>query len=271
MNAATMADRPPGDAAAGPARRGPGLPPCRGLRLLVSVRDVDEALAAAAGGADLIDLKEPSRGALGGLEPALAGDIVRALRAAGAHQPVSATIGDHAPDWSPETLVARIEATAAAGVDWVKVGLGGAGMSRPLAWLAALAGLEAPVVPVLIVDRGLDRELWAAACRRFPMLMLDTADKQGGSLFERLDAPTLRHAVETAHAHGAAVGLAGALRFAHLPALQALGPDYAGFRSAVCAGPREGRLDAGRVARLRALASAMAPAASPADPSKAAR
>ena len=39
-------------------------------RLLVSVRSVDEALVAAAGGADFIDLKEPSQGALGGLPEA---------------------------------------------------------------------------------------------------------------------------------------------------------------------------------------------------------
>nr|WP_231497814.1 (5-formylfuran-3-yl)methyl phosphate synthase [Methylibium sp. T29-B] len=35
------------------------------MRLLVSVRNVEEALAAAAAGVDFIDLKEPSAGALG--------------------------------------------------------------------------------------------------------------------------------------------------------------------------------------------------------------
>ena len=33
--------------------------------LLVSVRSADEAIAALAGGADVIDVKEPNRGALG--------------------------------------------------------------------------------------------------------------------------------------------------------------------------------------------------------------
>ena len=37
------------------------------MRLLISVRSVDEALLVAANGADFIDLKEPREGALGGL------------------------------------------------------------------------------------------------------------------------------------------------------------------------------------------------------------
>jgi hypothetical protein len=48
------------------------------------------------------------------------------------------------------------------------------------------------------------------------------------------------------------VGLAGALRLADLPALVRLGPDFAGFRSAVCDGSREGRLDPGRLEALHA-------------------
>ncbi len=52
------------------------------MRLLVSVRSVDEALLAAASGADFIDLKEPGQGALGGLPVASIVAIVAALRSA---------------------------------------------------------------------------------------------------------------------------------------------------------------------------------------------
>lgn len=43
--------------------------------LLVSVRDAREARLALAGGVDLIDIKEPSRGALGGADPAIWRDV----------------------------------------------------------------------------------------------------------------------------------------------------------------------------------------------------
>ena len=46
------------------------------MRLLVSVADAAEARAALAGGADIIDAKEPRHGALGAVAP----DVLRAIR-----------------------------------------------------------------------------------------------------------------------------------------------------------------------------------------------
>ena len=39
------------------------------MKLLVSVSNADEAFAAVEGGADIIDAKDPSRGALGPVSP----------------------------------------------------------------------------------------------------------------------------------------------------------------------------------------------------------
>ena len=55
-------------------------------KMLVSVRNVAEALMAAEGGADFIDLKEPRDGALGGLPPATIAAVVAALRRQGPHR-----------------------------------------------------------------------------------------------------------------------------------------------------------------------------------------
>jgi uncharacterized protein (UPF0264 family) len=84
--------------------------------------------------------------------------------------------------------------------------------------------------------------------------MADTADKRAGSLFDAVSRVTLAHFVSQARAAHVMVGLAGALRLEHAQVLAALAPDFAGFRSAVCAGDRSGALDA---ARLRELASAL--------------
>ncbi len=65
--------------------------------MLASVRSLDEALIALEGGADLIDLKEPSRGALGALDHAAVRICVQAI---GGRRPVSATIGDLPVDGS---------------------------------------------------------------------------------------------------------------------------------------------------------------------------
>lgn len=220
-------------------------------RMLVSVRSVDEALLAARGGADFIDLKEPSDGALGGLPVATIGAIVGALRAHGIGLPVSATIGD-LPMQALDRIRAQVDAVGACGVDYVKVGI----ERGPEAFvvLDALAACTWPVVPVFIADRGLDATLIARACALdFPGLMVDTADKLAGSLFDAVPMADLRAFVAEVRASGRMAGAAGALRVAHVPLLQALAPDFAGFRSAVCVADRKTALCPERLAALAAL------------------
>lgn len=222
------------------------------IRLLVSVRSVDEALAAAAGGADFIDLKEPGRGALGGLPVTTILEIVEALRRQGSRLPVSATIGD-LPMHDLPAIQAQVHAVGECGVDYVKVGIERNAEAAPvLSWLSHCGH---PVVPVFIADRGIEATLVAHALQLgFPGLMADTADKRAGSLFDVMDPHALKAFVEPVRARGVMVGLAGALRLQHLPALAGLAPDFAGFRSAVCAGERSAALEP---ALLRALVAAL--------------
>ncbi|MGD9835957.1 MAG: (5-formylfuran-3-yl)methyl phosphate synthase, partial [Piscinibacter sp.] len=112
------------------------------IRLLVSVRSVDEALLAAEGGADFIDLKEPAQGALGGLPEATILDIVAALRERGSTLPVSATIGD-VPMHELDEILARVARVGACGVDIVKVGI--ERVPAAGAVLRALAGCGRPL------------------------------------------------------------------------------------------------------------------------------
>jgi uncharacterized protein (UPF0264 family) len=220
-------------------------------RMLVSVRSVDEALLAARDGADFIDLKEPSDGALGGLPVATIGAIVGALRAHGIGLPVSATIGD-LPMHALDRIRAQVDAVGACGVDYVKVGIERG--PEAFAVLDALAACGWPVVPVFIADRGLDSALIAhASALDFPGLMVDTADKLAGSLFDAVPMADLRAFVAKVRASGRMAGAAGALRVAHIPLLQALAPDFAGFRSAVCVADRKTALCPERLAALAAL------------------
>lgn len=213
------------------------------IRLLASVRDCGEALAAASGGADFIDLKEPSDGALGGLPPARIREIVAALRNAHPALPLSATIGDYPADAADE-IDARVDAVGACGVDYVKVGVAGGDTRAQRALLARLADSPWAVVPVFIADHGLDPALVEAACRLpFPALMADTEDKRAGSLFDCVSEAALAAFVERVRGAGKLVGLSGALREHHLPRLALLAPDFAGFRGALCDGARTGVLD----------------------------
>lgn len=221
------------------------------MRLLVSVRSPAEALLAAEGGADFIDLKEPRDGALGALPMATIRAIVQVLRERGIGLPISATIGDVGMHQAA-LIAARVEAVGACGVDYVKVGIERS--PRAAEVLDMLAGSRHAVVPVFIADAGLDVELVAQACRLgFPAVMADTADKRAGSLFACADSSDLQRFIATVRQAGKLVGLAGALRLPDLPTLRQLAPDFAGFRSAVCGGDRASALEAQKVRDLAEL------------------
>lgn len=222
------------------------------VQALVSVRTVEEALLAAQAGVPLIDLKEPRAGALGALPPEILRDIVAALRGAGCRAEISATVGDLLAD-DPAALLRQVAATAACGVDVVKVGLWPLGPAREL--LAALSRFmrdaKVGIVPVLLADPLFSEALLGAACEEpFTAIMLDTRDKPAGSLLERLPPLDLRRFVARVRGAGRRVGLAGALRLSDVPRLKALRPDFAGFRTAVCEGQRGGPLSVQAVEQL---------------------
>ncbi|MGF6504440.1 (5-formylfuran-3-yl)methyl phosphate synthase [Paraburkholderia sp. 32] len=215
--------------------------------LLASVRSADEAFDAARAGAELIDLKEPDDGALGGLSIGAITTIAQQLRARYPVKPISAAIGDVPADAFDE-IAARVIDVSDAGVDYVKVGVARGPAARRC--IEQLANLPASVVPVLLCDGGMDDELVShTAALGFAGLMFDTASKDGGTLFDHVDVDSLARWLRLARQRGAMAGIAGALGWAQLPQIRALAPDVAGFRTALCADGRRSRLDPERVAQ----------------------
>lgn len=226
-------------------------------RLLVSVRDAAEAAVALAGGAEVIDLKEPSAGALGAVALPV---IAEALAAVGGRRLTSATIGDHPPGRIAPVLAAarRIAATR---VDFVKIGLEpGPQRDDLIEVLGEALGAPHRLLGVMFADRGYDRALLPRlAGAGFRGVVVDTADKRGGSLLDHLDAVELGRFVETARGLGLMSGLAGALRREHFATVVPLAPDLVGVRGAACAATaRTAALDPARVADLVGLVAAIA-------------
>lgn len=219
-------------------------------RLLISVRDADEACIAIEAGADLIDLKDPAAGALGAVDLRLASRIVTMV---GGQRTTSAAVGDLPPDASILGDAAR--RMASTGVGYVKVGLicpAGAEVCDVIRKLAPVARDVALIAVVFADALPAGNPVAAAAAAGFAGVMLDTADKRGGRLLDYLTVSPLRGFVASARAARLICGLAGSLRHDDIPQLAELGPDYLGFRGAACRrSHRDDILDARQVALLR--------------------
>lgn len=199
---------------------------------LASVTSIREARLAAGCGADIIDCKDPARGALGALSVA----TVTAIRLLlGKDMTLSATIGDLESE--PAAVSQAVIAMARSGCDLVKIGFFPGGEAA--ATIAALGRLDlgtVRLVGLLLADRAPDFNLIEAMARAgFVGVMLDTAGKTGGSLRAHIPEPGLARFVDEARTRGLFAGFAGSLAISDIAALLRLKPNVLGFRGALCA------------------------------------
>jgi uncharacterized protein (UPF0264 family) len=197
---------------------------------LASVRCAEEAELVLQAGADIVDLKEPSAGALGAVEP----DVIQnCLKTVGGRKPLSATVGDL--PMVPEIIAEAVAATASLGVDTVKIGIQPVGDVWGCLNALRVLRLHADLVLVFFADAlpDLDAVEAAEACGASGM-MLDTAGKMHGSLTDYMSLADIERFVGRARRAGLQVGLAGSLCARHVRPLLRLRPDVMGFRGALC-------------------------------------
>ncbi len=219
-------------------------------KLLVSVRNVAEALTALDAGVDLIDVKEPDRGALGAAD---ATTIAAVVAAVDNQRPTSAALGELtqlavSPAWLPP------------GLCYAKLGL--AGCARRQTWHDSLrAAIETfPIGVAAVVVAYADWQLAVApppweilsqakelGCRG---VLLDTFEKQRGTLRDYFSTPDLRRWLGSARKAGLMSVVAGGLVLDDTATIAQLEPDYVGVRGAACDDGRRGTIDRRRVRQL---------------------
>lgn len=198
---------------------------------LASVTSVEEARLVCSAGADVIDLKDPTRGALGALEE----DKVRSITSLiGNGATLSATIGD-LPAYAAE-LEGAVLGMHECGVDIVKVGVFDKSLSPfTLSALGRLTRRNIRIVLVLFAEFvPVEVDFEKLKNTGIAGVMLDTCDKAGGNLRDKLDDGTLAAFVGKAAGAGLITGLAGSLTMDDIAPLLQINPDYLGFRGALC-------------------------------------
>jgi uncharacterized protein (UPF0264 family) len=225
------------------------------IGLLVSVRSVLEAQTALAGGAALIDVKEPARGPLGRADDA----VIRAVVAAVAgRRPVSAALGEWAdgagdlPD-ADLTYVKWGLAGCQRRADWrwnLRTLLGR--QVRPQIVLAAYADWQCAQAP------SVDEVLALAQEQPGSVMLVDTcckdaatAHRQRPNLLDWLPVAWLEDLCERCRQARVKIALAGSLGLPQIAALRDARPDWFAVRGAVCAdGDRCATVNADKVRQL---------------------
>lgn len=216
--------------------------------------------AALAGGADIVDAKDPTRGALGAMEP---DQIALVLERVPDSVPFSAALGDPADAAAASTLIERLPLQARAATTYVKLGVAAVGSAR-VAERMLRAGVEAadrkPGRPLLIAVAYADAEPHGLGPERIAELawragasgvLVDTMLKETGSLLDSFPITRLRTWIIDARRLGLLVALAGRLDCPELEKVASSGADVVGVRGAACEGGREGLISTSKVRRLR--------------------
>lgn len=199
---------------------------------LASVESLEEAKLLVEQLPDILDMKNPSKGALGALTHQTVTEIVKWINK---RCVCSATVGDL--PMQAEIISAAIRSMAETGVDYVKVGLfDESELIQCIQQLEpTIRSLNKPVIAVIFADQLPQQELIPLLAKSgFAGVMLDTARKDGQGLLNHLSVEALHQFVVEAKSTGVLCGLAGALRIEDIETLSPLQADYLGFRSALC-------------------------------------
>ena len=219
-------------------------------RLLVSVRNADEAEDAVAGGCQLLDLKEPLSGSLGMVAPEVMQDVAswlerRLQTGPSVSSPVLSVALGELTEWPAHRTPPELPEQ----VQLAKLGLAGCGndagwRNRWLqvrerieqsaagtpAWVAVCyadyATCNAPA-PAEILQAAVDTSCTA--------ILLDTFHKDGCSLIDHLPIAELAAFLKRIQAAGLVTAVAGSVKLHQLEALATCRPAIIAVRTAACA------------------------------------
>lgn len=237
-------------------------------KLLVSVRDVEEAQIALDAGVDLIDMKDPTKGALGAVNAA---DAQRIADLCGVRRkPLSMALGELPADFpgdvnafDPFALFDDPPPTVPEEVSFAKIGL--AGCARRPRWRAQLQLLRRTLDPntgfvaVIYADGdavgapAAEAIVAEAIGLEARAVLVDTAVKDGRTLFDHWSPAQLRRFVEEVQSLGMLAVVGGGLTPVVIPQAVLSGADYVAVRGAACATDRTSKIDAARIRAIQQL------------------
>lgn len=233
------------------------------MLLLISPINHEEAVEAIEGGADIVDVKNPKEGSLGANFPWVIKDI-RELTPS--DKLVSSTIGD--VPYKPGTVSLASLGALKCGADYIKVGLYGTKnydeAVEVMTNVVKTVKDESPETIVVAAGYADAERVGAVSPWDIPkvardsgsdLAMLDTAVKDGKTLFDFMSMEDLEKWVAEAKEYDLNTALAGSVKKEQIKPLYDLNCDVVGIRGAACVdGDRNtGHIDRSAVKELKDL------------------
>lgn len=216
------------------------------MKLLISVKNVEEAREAIEGGADIIDVKNPLEGSLGANFPWVISRVSGMSHES--ERLSSAAVGDVL--FKPGSASLAALGAAVSGADYVKAGLMVGSKDEGVEVMKAVKNAVKSKITyfgenVKVVAAGYAdwERMLCVSVEDIPEIamssgadavMIDTAIKDGKSLLDIINEDELRNFVEISHEHGLEVALCGSIRKENIPVIKRLGADIVGIRGAAC-------------------------------------
>lgn len=213
------------------------------MKCLISPTSFKEARLVVNAGCDIVDVKNVAEGSLGAQPPWVTHKILSELSVNGGI--FSIALGD-LPN-KPGTIGLAAYAAAQLGADYIKAGLYDVtnydeafAMMRSIVKSIRMVSDDAIVVASGYADFkrfsgvAYDELVNAAKDTGSDVVMLDTAIKDGNTLFDALSVDEIKDFVDRGHAAGMKVALAGSIGIDHIDTICQIKPDIIGVRGAVC-------------------------------------
>ena len=196
-------------------------------KILASIKNISEAKILIDSEIDIIDLKDPSNGALGKLENNDIEDIINFISK---KKLTSSTIGDLPND---ERLIAKnVSDLSNTEVDFIKIGVYENNYIDTLSKIISCKKL----IAVFFADKFLPtkEEIIILKNSGFSGVMIDTSNKKSGNLFNHVSDTDVHDFILNAKNLNLLTGIAGSINSSHINQIVRLNPNYMGFRGALC-------------------------------------
>ena len=205
------------------------------LNLLISIKSIDEVSSKYFNNVDILDLKNPSEGAIGSWE---VDKILKIVKIYGKKIKISATTGE---DRNPGIIKKKLEQFDKLGLDFIKFGLFANNQNEfdKLLNVLEVNKFKTELVPVVFADnsflkKNMIKNILKIKNKGFKYILIDTYSKLSDNLMDLYNTKFLKKILKVSLENKIFVGLAGKLNTLHLPELVQLQPKIIGFRSAIC-------------------------------------